>query len=633
MKKNTYLYAMMLCAGAALSACTDNTPVPGAGEGEKPLGGVAIDLSQTRASSDFVDAGQLIDRVTISRTDVDPQNRTNWIKNAKGESSNRIDLPENGDGSYYDKDRDLFFIKKDKNAELFTNWLQKDGTFVYLGYHNSDQFSGYPDPAEYGNYNPKGIKQYGGIQCDDFKPLDVIKGNANDWQPRYIQMGNPNDPSEAYHTLSDNGVYGYAKDYLNICGLRWMNYASFNDFPKNNTPPIFGGQGYRPNEGYLSARYVRGAMVYQWRTDVIGALSKQRLMFFGRQPYKADTAPSDAAAGFSPYVYRNFPMQSVMSRLIVKVQVNKDVLEEIKDAVHINDLLVMQIPQFFRVDGQKMDFPLLDSDDYSDQGFAYDGEKVQNDLFGNNGYSQYNYLWIEDFETASELTESTISGKNYQVAMKFHPIRFQRGTLYTAYQKDKDDLVVPANYEEFNDGALHTVLDVYIPPFDPVGTKVERFVRGNDRGGNSYDFNSQNFRQGQGLTEKDAAYLNKNKKWWLNTPYFPHIRVDYVSPNSTGTGVVAANYDDIPIGEFNRALQKQAGLSERGIRFVPSIIRPGHTYVVTIRVGFGADLIVETYDPDPQNGWYREMVFDKRGMVHSSIKDLYKPDEEVYTTF
>ena len=631
MKKNTYLYAIMLCAGAALSACTDETPVPGAGEGEKPLGGVAIDLSQTRASSDFVDAGQLIDRVTISRTDVDPQNGTNWIKNANGQSSNRIDLPENGDGSYYDKDRDLFFIKKDKNAELFTNWLQKDGTFVYLGYHNSDQFSGYPDQAKYGNYNPKGIKQYGGIQCYDFKPLDVIKYNAKDWQPKYSKMGNANDPSEEYHTLSTNGVYGYAKDFLNICGLRWMNYNSFNDFPKNDTYPIFGGQGYRPNEGHLSARYVRGAMVYQWRTDVIGALSKQRLMFFGRQPYKADTAPSDAAAGFSPYVYRNFPMQSVMSRLIVKVQVNKDVL--IKDLVYINDLLVMQIPQFFRVDGQKMDFPLLDSDDYSDQGFAYDGEKAQNDLFGNNGYSQYNYLWLEDFETASELTESTISGKNYQVAMKFHPIRFQGGTLYTAYQKDKDDLKVPANYEEFNDGALHTVLDVYIPPFDPVGTKVERFVRGNDRGGNSYDFNSPNFREGQGLTETDATYLNRNKKSWLNTPYFPHIRVDYVSPNSTGTDVVPANYDDIPIGEFNRALQKQNGLSERGIRFVPSIIRPGHTYVVTIRVGFGADLIVETYDPDPQNGWYREMVFDKRGKVHSSIKDLYKPYGEVYTTF
>ena len=630
MKKNTYLYAIMLCAGAALSACTDETPVPGAGEGEKPLGGVAIDLSQTRASSDFVDAGQLIDRVTISRTDVDPKNGMNWIKNANGQSSNRIDLPENGDGSYYDKDRDLFFIKKDKNAELFTNWLQKDGTFVYLGYHNSDQFSGYPDPAKYGNYNPKGIKQYGGIQWNDFKPLDVIKYNAKDWQPKYSQMNDANDPSEAYHTLSTNGVYGYAKDFLNICGLRWMNYDSFNKFPRNDTYPIFGGQGYGPNEGHLSARYVRGAMVYQWRTDVIGALSKQRLMFFGRQPYKANTAPSDAAAGFSPYVYRNFPMQSVMSRLIVKVQVNKDVL--IKDFVHINDLLVMQIPQFFRVDGQKMDFPLLDSDDYSDQGFAYDGEKVQNDLFGTGG-SQYNYLWIEDFETASELTESTISGKNYQVAMKFHPIRFQGGTLYTAYQKDKDDLKVPANYDKFNDGALHTVLDVYIPPFDPVGTKVERFVRGNDRGGNSYDFNSPNFREGQRLTEKDAAYLNQNKKWWLNTPYFPHIRVDYVSPNSTGTGVVAANYDDIPIGEFNRALQKQEGLSERGIRFVPSIIRPGHTYVVTIRVGFGADLIVETYDPDPQNGWYRKMVFDERGRVHSSIKDLYKPYKEVYTTF
>mgnify|MGYP007089577292 FL=1 len=629
MKKNTYLYAMMLCAGAALSACTDNTPVPGAGEGEKPLGGVAIDLSQTRASSDYVDAGQLIDRVTISRTDVDPKNGTNWIKNANGLSSNRIDLPENGDGSYYDKDRDLFFIKKDKNAELFTNWLQKDGTFVYLGYHNSDQFSGYPDPAKYGNYNPKGIKQYGGIQWYDFKPLDVIKYNAKDWQPKYSKNGDPNKATEEYHTLSTNGVYGYAKDFLNICGLRWMNYDSFNKFPRNDTPPEFGGLG-RDNEWQLSARYVRGAMVYQWRTDVIGALSKQRLMFFGRQPYKANTAPSDAAAGFSPYVYRNFPMQSVMSRLIVKVQVNKDVL--IKDFVHINDLLVMQIPQFFRVDGQKMDFPLLDSDDYSDQGFAYDGEKVQNDLFGTGG-SQYNYLWIEDFETASELTESTISYKNYQVAMKFHPIRFKGGTLYTAYQKDKDDLVVPENYKNFNDGALHTVLDVYIPPFDPVGTKVERFVRGNDRGNNPYDFNSPNFRQGQGLTATDATYLNRNKKPWLNTPYFPHIRVDYVSPNSTGTDVVPANYDDIPIGEFNRALQKQAGLSERGIRFVPSIIRPGHTYVVTIRVGFGADLIVETYDPDPQNGWYREMVFDKRGMVHSSIKDLYKPDEEVYTTF
>ena len=201
-------------------------------------------------------------------------------------------------------------------------------------------------------------------------------------------------------------------------------------------------------------------MVYQWRTDVIGALSKQRLMFFGRQPYKANTAPSDAAAGFSPYVYRNFPMQSVMSRLIVKVQVNKDVLKEIKDFVYINDLLVMQIPQFFRMDGQKMDFPLLDRDDHSDQGFAYDGETDQNDLFGNNGYSQYNYLWIEDFETASELTESTISDKNYQVAMKFHPIRFQGGTLYTSYPKGKDDLVVLANYKEFNEGALHTVLDV-----------------------------------------------------------------------------------------------------------------------------------------------------------------------------
>lgn len=630
MKKNTYLYAMMLCAGAALSACTDNTPVPGAGEGEKPLGGVAIDLSQTRASSDFVDAGQLIDRVTISRTDVDPQNETNWIKNADGQSSNRIDLPENGDGSYYDKDRDLFFIKKDKNAELFTNWLQKDGTFVYLGYHNSDQFSGYPDPAKYGNYNPKGIKQYGGIQWYDFKPLDVIKYNAKDWQPKYSQVGNPNDPSEAYHTLSTNGVYGYAKDFLNICGLRWMNYASFNDFPRNDTYPMFGGLGYRDNEGHLSARYVRGAMVYQWRTDVIGALSKQRLMFFGRQPYKANTAPSDAAAGFSPYVYRNFPMQSVMSRLIVKVQVNKDV--PVSDFVHINDLLVMQIPQFFRVDGQKMNFPLLDRDDHSDQGFQYNGEEYQNDLF-NNGDSQYNYLWLEEFETYSELTESTISGKNYQVAMKFHPIRFKGGTLYTSHSKDKDDLVVPANYEEFNDGALHTVLDVYIPPFDPVGTQVERFVRGKDRYDRKYEFNSQYFLQGQGLTATDATYLNQNKKEWLNTPYFPHIRVDYVSPNSTGTNVVASNYDDIPIGEFNRTLQKQAGLSERGIRFVPSIIRPGHTYVVTIRVGFGADLIVETYDPDPQNGWYREMVFDKRGMVHSSIQDLYKPYEEVYTTF
>lgn len=612
MKKNTYLYAMMLCAGAALSACTDNTPVPGAGEGEKPLGGVAIDLSQTRASSDFVDAGQLIDRVTISRTDV----------------SNRIDLPENGDGSYYDKDRDLFFIKKDKNAELFTNWLQKDGTFVYLGYHNSDQFSGSPDREKYGNYNPKGIKQYDGIQWYDFKPLDVIKYNAKDWQPKYSKMGDPKAPS--YHTLSTNGVYGYAKDFLNICGLRWMNYDSFNYFPKNSTAPQFGGLG-KPNENNLSAEYVRGAMVYQWRTDVIGALSKQRLMFFGRQPYKANTAPSDAAAGFSPYVYRNFPMQSVMSRLIVKVQVNKDV--PVSDFVRINDLLVMQIPQFFRVDGQKMDFPLLDRDDHSDQGFTYDGETDQNDLFRNNGYSQYNYLWLEEFETASELTESTISGKNYQVAMKFHPIRFQGGTLFTDYPRDKDDRVVPANYEEFNDGALHTVLDVYIPPFDPVGTQVERFVRGLDRHNRTYDFNSPNFRQGQGLTETDADYLNQNKKEWLNTPYFPHIRVDYISPNSTGTNVVASNYDDIPIGEFNRALQKQAGLSERGIRFVPSIIRPGHTYVVTIRVGFGADLIVETYDPDPQNGWYREMVFDKRGLVHSSIQDLYKPYEEVYTTF
>lgn len=631
MKKNTYLYAMMLCAGAALSACTDNTPVPGAGEGEKPLGGVAIDLSQTRASSDFVDAGQLIDRVTISRTDVDPQNGTNWIKNANGLSSNRIDLPENGDGSYYDKDRDLFFIKKDKNAELFTNWLQKDGTFVYLGYHNSDQFSGYPDPAKYGNYNPKGIKQYGGIQWYDFKPLDVIKYNAKDWQPKYSKMGDPNKATEEYHTLSTNGVYGYAKDFLNICGLRWMNYDSFNYFPYNNTAPEFGGLG-RDNYGNLSAKYVRTAMVYQWRTDVIGALSKQRLMFFGRQPYKAKTAPSDAAAGFSPYVYRNFPMQSVMSRLIVKVQVNKDVLY-LSDDVHINDLLVMQIPQFFRVDGQKMDFPLLDRHDHSDQGFKYGGESDQNDLFGDNRYDQYNYLLLEDIESESELTESKISGAKYQVAMKFHPIRFQGGTLHTTYQKEKDDLVVPENYKNFNDGELHTVLDVYIPPFDPVGTKVERFVRGMDRHNGTYDFNSQNFRKGQGLTEKDAAYLNQNMKSWLNTPYFPHIRVDYFSPNSTGTGVVAANYDDIPIGEFNRALQKQAGLSERGIRFVPSIIRPGHTYVVTIRVGFGADLIVETYDPDPQNGWYREMVFDKRGMVHSSIKDLYKPYEEVYTTF
>lgn len=634
MKKTHLLYSLGV-ALLALPACTDKEIAPEDAT-QRPADGFLF-RPETRADGiPIIDGNrQWIEKVSMT----------------KGlDDSERKEFPnpnEQGDLSTYDDETHQFIARRDKTKEPFASWLNQSTTFYYLGYPNLDRLTNpikgdesfLPNARGWDNeekYSWNGIKYY------DFKPAGVhypLTSSDYDWLPTYTI-------DEVDHVaLSTNGIFSYAADILNVAGThftdfngRWrvngtLSFLSWYD-QWNQT---VGYQNREPKPNF-SGWYVRSNMVYQYDMDLMKQITHNRVIFSGNKQYTPE-APSENVAGKDGYLYKTFDMKARMARLIIRVKSSFDKNKPLNatDQYWLGDLLVMQIPQFFRMDDQNF-FPLLDIKEYGDTGKDLMKRAQPSDGEGNHFSLDNAGGWTnkmgEPGKFINLMNKDQSTNHAYEVSMKFHPIRnadvIVRGSGNSGTMGR--DRTAKGNAAEYNTPNYKTVCDVYIPPFDPRKAPIQGFVRWMEKDGTPIDYAKKiNNQTGQTFTSDEAKILQANAGQckFLSVNYFPHIRLNIRRPKTTSnSGEDWVEITDIPIGKLNydliphlkNAAAVTSDVSNEILKYFPSIVEPGHTYQLDISVGFGGDVEIRTYD---SGKLIRHNRIVKYGEVAKPIRDQY----------
>lgn len=634
MKKTHLLYSLGV-ALLALPACTDKEIAPEDAT-QRPADGFLF-RPETRADGiPIIDGNrQWIEKVSMT----------------KGlDDSERKEFPnpnEPGDLSTYDDETHQFIARRDKKKEPFASWLNQSTTFYYLGYPNLDRLTNpikgdesfLPNARGWDNeekYSWNGIKYY------DFKPAGVhypLTSSDYDWLPTYTI-------DEVDHVaLSTNGIFSYAADILNVAGThftdfngRWrvngtLSFLSWYD-QWNQT---VGYQNREPKPNF-SGWYVRSNMVYQYDMDLMKQITHNRVIFSGNKQYTPE-APSENVAGKDGYLYKTFDMKARMARLIIRVKSSFDKNKPLNatDQYWLGDLLVMQIPQFFRMDDQNF-FPLLDIKEYGDTGKDLMKRAQPSDGEGNHFSLDNAGGWTnkmgEPGKFINLMNKDQSTNHAYEVSMKFHPIRnadvIVRGSGNSGTMGR--DRTAKGNAAEYNTPNYKTVCDVYIPPFDPRKAPIQGFVRWMEKDGTPIDYAKKiNNQTGQTFTSDEAKILQANAGQckFLSVNYFPHIRLNIRRPKTTSnSGEDWVEITDIPIGKLNydliphlkNAAAVTSDVSNEILKYFPSIVEPGHTYQLDISVGFGGDVEIRTYD---SGKLIRHDRIVKYGEVAKPIRDQY----------
>lgn len=634
MKKTHLLYSLGV-ALLALPACTDKEIAPEDAT-QRPADGFLF-RPETRADGiPIIDGNrQWIEKVSMT----------------KGlDDSERKEFPnpnEPGDLSTYDDETHQFIARRDKKKEPFDSWLNQSTTFYYLGYPNLDRLTNpikgdesfLPNARGWDNeekYSWNGIKYY------DFKPAGVhypLTSSDYDWLPTYTI-------DEVDHVaLSTNGIFSYAADILNVAGThftdfngRWrvngtLSFLSWYD-QWNQT---VGYQNREPKPNF-SGWYVRSNMVYQYDMDLMKQITHNRVIFSGNKQYTPE-APSENVAGKDGYLYKTFDMKARMARLIIRVKSSFDKNKPLNatDQYWLGDLLVMQIPQFFRMDDQNF-FPLLDIKEYGDTGKDLMKRAQPSDGEGNHFSLDNAGGWTnkmgEPGKFINLMNKDQSTNHAYEVSMKFHPIRnadvIVRGSGNSGTMGR--DRTAKGNAAEYNTPNYKTVCDVYIPPFDPRKAPIQGFVRWMEKDGTPIDYAKKiNNQTGQTFTSDEAKILQANAGQckFLSVNYFPHIRLNIRRPKTTSnSGEDWVEITDIPIGKLNydliphlkNAAAVTSDVSNEILKYFPSIVEPGHTYQLDISVGFGGDVEIRTYD---SGKLIRHNRIVKYGEVAKPIRDQY----------
>ncbi len=634
MKKTHLLYSLGV-ALLALPACTDKEIAPEDAT-QRPADGFLF-RPETRADGiPIIDGNrQWIEKVSMT----------------KGlDDSERKEFPnpnEPGDLSTYDDETHQFIARRDKKKEPFDSWLNQSTTFYYLGYPNLDRLTNpikgdesfLPNARGWDNeekYSWNGIKYY------DFKPAGVhypLTSDDYDWLPTYAI-------DDVNHVaLSTNGIFSYAADILNVAGThftdfngRWrvngtLSFLSWYD-QWNQT---VGYQNREPKPNF-SGWYVRSNMVYQYDMDLMKQITHNRVIFSGNKQYTPE-APSENVAGKDGYLYKTFDMKARMARLIIRVKSSFDKNKPLNatDQYWLGDLLVMQIPQFFRMDDQNF-FPLLDIKEYGDTGKDLMKRAQPSDGEGNHFSLDNAGGWTnkmgEPGKFINLMNKDQSTNHAYEVSMKFHPIRnadvIVRGSGNSGTMGR--DRTAKGNAAEYNTPNYKTVCDVYIPPFDPRKAPIQGFVRWMEKDGTPIDYAKKiNNQTGQTFTSDEAKILQANAGQckFLSVNYFPHIRLNIRRPKTTSnSGEDWVEITDIPIGKLNydliphlkNAAAVTSDVSNEILKYFPSIVEPGHTYQLDISVGFGGDVEIRTYD---SGKLIRHNRIVKYGEVAKPIRDQY----------
>lgn len=640
MKKTHLLYSLGV-ALLALPACTDKEIAPEDAT-QRPADGFLF-RPETRADGiPIIDGNrQWIEKVSMT----------------KGlDDSERQEFPnpnEPGDLSTYDDETHQFIARRDKTKEPFANWLNQSTTFYYLGYPNIDRLTNPIKGDESFLPNARGWDDeekysWNGIKYYDFKPARVhhpLTSDDYDWLPTYT-IDNVN-----HVALSTNGIFSYAADILNVAGTHFTN---FNDRKVNDKFSFISWQGqWNQTVGYqnrtpkpdFSGWYVRSNMVYQYDMDLMKQITHNRVIFSGNKQYKPE-APSENVAGKDGYLYKTFDMKARMARLIIRVKSSYDQSKPwnaTSDQYWLGDLLVMQIPQFFRMDDQNF-FPLLDIKEYGDTGKDLMKRDRPKDGEGNHFSLDNAGGWTKKMGEPGEpgkpgafitlMNKDQSKNHAYEVSMKFHPIRNDDVTVRSSGNSGTmgRDRTAKKNAAEYNTPNYKTVCDVYIPPFDPRKAPIQGFVRYMEKDGTPIDYaNKINHQTGQKFTSDEAQILRANADQcrFLSVNYFPHIRLNIRRPYTTSTG--GENWvaiTDIPIGKLNydliphlkNAAAVTSDVSNEILKYFPSIVEPGHTYQLDISVGFGGDVEIRTYD---SGKLIRHDRIVKYGEVAKPIRDQY----------
>lgn len=642
MKKTHLLYSLGV-ALLALPACTDKEIAPEDAT-QRPADGFLF-RPETRADGiPIIDGNrQWIEKVSMT----------------KGlDDSKRQEFPdpnEQGDLSTYDDETHQFIARRDKTKEPFASWLSGTNTFYYLGYPNVDRLTNPIKGDESFLANARGWAyeerySWNGIFYYDFKPGMVhhpLNADDYDWLPTYSI-----DPANGV-ALSDNGIFSYAADILNVAGIHFTDFYSSTTVQGKLSFISWKGQwnqtvGYQNRPQWtnmvkpdFSGWYVRSNMVYQYDMDLMKQITHNRVIFSGNKQYKPE-APSENVAGKDGYLYKTFDMKARMARLIIRVKSSYDKNKPwnaTSDQYWLGDLLVMQIPQFFRMDDQKF-FPLLDIKEYGDtekdlkkRDKPYDGEGNHFSLDNAVGWTKKMGEPGKFIELMSDVRYQSWNHA-YEVSMKFHPIRNADVTVYAdKYNASMGrNRTAKGNAAEYNTPNYKTVCDVYIPPFDPRKAPIQGFVRYMEKDGTPIDYDNKiNNQTGQKFTSDEALILRENAKQcpFLSVNYFPHIRLNIRRPKKTSNGREDwVEITDIPIGKLNydlipafkRSYGISSDISNEILKYFPSIVEPGHTYQLDISVGFGADVEIRTYD---SGKLIRHDRIVKYGEVAKPIRDQY----------
>lgn len=644
MKKTHLLYSLGV-ALLALPACTDKEIAPEDAT-QRPADGFLF-RPETRADGIPIidDNRQWIEKVSMT----------------KGlDDSKRQEFPdpnEQGDLSTYDDETHQFIARRDKTKEPFASWLNQSTTFYYLGYPNIDRLTNPIKGDESFLANARGWDyeerySWNGIFYYDFKPGMVhhpLNADDYDWLPTYSI-----DPANGV-ALSDNGIFSYAADILNVAGIHFTNFYGSRTVQGKLSFISWDGQwnqtvGYQNRPQWtnmvkpdFSGWYVRSNMVYQYDMDLMKQITHNRVIFSGNKQYKPE-APSENVAGKDGFLYKTFDMKARMARLIIRVKSSYDknkAWNATSDQYWLGGLLVMQIPQFFRMDDQEF-FPLLDIKEYGDTGKdlkkrdkPYDGEGNHFSLDNARGWTKKMGTPLA-FINLMNRDQST--NHAYEVSMKFHPIRNADVTVYAdKYNASMGgDRTAKGNAAEYNTPNYKTVCDVYIPPFDPRKAPIQGFVRYMEKDGTPIDYDNKiNNQTGQKFTSDEALILRENAAQcrFLSVNYFPHIRLNIRRPRTTSNGGEDwVEITDIPIGKLNYGLIPafkssygiSSDISNEILKYFPSIVEPGHTYQLDISVGFGADVEIRTYD---SGKLIRHDRIVKYGEVAKPIRDQYDFDQ------
>lgn len=634
MKKTHLLYSLGV-ALLALPACTDKEIAPEDAT-QRPADGFLF-RPETRADGiPIIDGNrQWIEKVSMT----------------KGlDDSERKEFPnpnEQGDLSTYDDETHQFIARRDKTKEPFASWLNQSTTFYYLGYPNIDRLTNPIKGDESFLANARGWDDeerysWNGIKYFDFKPARVhhpLTSDDYDWLPTYTI-------DDVNHVaLSTNGIFSYAADILNVAGT---HFTDFHDGWRVNGTLSFiswydqwnqtvGYQNRTPKPDF-SGWYVRSNMVYQYDMDLMKQITHNRVIFSGNKQYKPE-APSENVAGKDGYLYKTFDMKARMARLIIRVKSSYDQSKpsNATDQYWLGDLLVMQIPQFFRMDDQKF-FPLLDIKEYGDTEKDLKKSDKPRDGEGNHFSLDNARGWTKKmgepgaFIDLMKINQST--NHAYEVSMKFHPIRNADVTVKSSGNSGTmgRDRTAKGNAAEYNTPNYKTVCDVYIPPFDPRKAPIQGFVRWMEKDGTPIDYaNKINNQTGQKFTSDEAKILraNADQCQFLSVNYFPHIRLNIRRPKKTSNGGEDwVEITDIPIGKLNydlipplkNAAAVTSDVSNEILKYFPSIVEPGHTYQLDISVGFGGDVEIRTYD---SGKLIRHDRIVKYGEVAKPIRDQY----------